>query len=73
MGNAKYDEWYYEAMDSGETVTYRYAGTMVEDETWTDEMDTRLAREGYITVSAIKYDLNDYEGYETLKQWEAIK
>lgn len=73
LGNAKYDEWYYEAMDSGETITYRYAGTMVEDETWTDEMDTKLAREGYITVSAIKYDLNDYEGYETLKQWEAIK
>ena len=73
LGNAKYDEWYYEAADDGETVTYRYAGTMVEDETWTDEMDTKLVREGYITVSAIKYDLNDYEGYETLKQWEEAK
>lgn len=73
LGNAKYDEWYYEAADDGETVTYRYAGTMVEDETWTDEMDTKLVREGYITVSAIKYDLNDYEGYETLKQWEEAR
>lgn len=73
LGNAKYDEWYYEAEDNGETVTYRYAGTMIEDETWTDDMDTKLVREGYITVSAIKYDLNDYAGFEALKKWEAIK
>ena len=46
---------------------------MIEDETWTDDMDTKLVREGYITVSAIKYDLNDYAGFEALKKWEAAK
>jgi len=33
-------------------------------------MDVRLIRQGYATISAIRYDLNDYEGLKEIKGWE---
>ena len=30
----------------------------------------RLVREGFATIAAVKYDLNDYEGLEKIKEWE---
>lgn len=73
LGNVKYDEWFFEAERTEDSVTYHYAGTAVEDESWEDDMDTKLIRDGWVTVSMVKYDLNDYDGLEMIKNWEAIK
>ena len=73
LGNVKYDEWFFEAERTEDSVTYHYSGTAVEDETWTEEMDTKLIRDGWITISMVRYDLNDYEGLEQIKKWEVVQ
>lgn len=70
LGSVEYDEWFEEVDRKGEEVTYRYSGTPTELEHWTDDMDVKLIRDGYATISAIRYDLNDYEGLKTIKEWE---
>ena len=32
-------------------------------------MDVKLIRSGYATVSAVKYDLNDYDGLKEIERW----
>ena len=70
LGVTVYDQWYYVESRTDDTITYRYRGKPGIDESWEDDMDTKLILEGYATISAIKYDLNDYENKKTLESWE---
>ena len=70
LGVTVYDQWYYVESKTDDTITYRYRGKPRIDESWEDDMDTKLILEGYATISAIKYDLNDYENKKTLESWE---
>lgn len=70
LGSVEYDQWFEEVERRGETKVYRYVGTPTVLDEWTDETDARLVRDGYATISAIRYDLNDYEGLEKMKEWE---
>lgn len=70
LGSVEYDECFDEVERKGEESTYRYRGTPRELDHWTADMDVRLVRDGYATISAIRYDLNDYEGLEQLEKWE---
>lgn len=73
LGVVKYDDVLFEAEHSEDGAVYRYAGEPVQDENETEEMDTYLIREGYITVAMIQYDMNDYKGLEILKKQEEMK
>ena len=42
----------------------------MESESWYDETDALMIRQGYATVAVVRYDLNDYEGLEEIKKWE---
>lgn len=70
LGSVEYEQWFDEVSRKGESVTYRYRGAPSEPEKTDDDVDVRLIRQGYATVSAIRYDLNDYEGMEEIKKWE---
>ena len=70
LGVVNYDEWFDVLEESEDAVTYRYTGVPVYG---TDEegiTDTTLIQQGFATISVIKYDLNDYEGLEKIKEWE---
>lgn len=69
LGYLEYDQWFDEISCEGTVKTYRYRGTPSESEGWTDEMDVKLIRSGYATVSAVKYDLNDYDGLKEIERW----
>lgn len=70
LGAVEYDQWFEEISRGGDSKTYRYRGTPSELDHWTEDMDVRLIRQGYATISAIRYDLNDYEGLKEIKGWE---
>lgn len=69
LGRLDYDEWFRVTGEDADEVTYEYTGKIEESDEWTDETDVLLIKKGYATVSMIKYDLNDYEGTEKLKEW----
>ena len=70
LGVVTYDEWFDVLEETEDSVTYRYTGTPVFHEDEAGDADTLLIRQGYGTISMIKYDLNDYEGLEKIKGWE---
>lgn len=70
LGSVEYEQWFDEVSRKDNAVTYRYRGAPSEPEETGDDVDVRLIRQGYATVSAIRYDLNDYEGMEEIKKWE---
>ncbi len=69
LGSVEYDQWFEEIARKEGSRTYRYRGTPAELDHWTDDMDVKIIRQGYATISAIRYDLNDYEGLEEIKGW----
>ncbi|MCI7618917.1 MAG: 5'/3'-nucleotidase SurE [Firmicutes bacterium] len=70
LGELKYDQWFKVIDETEDSITYRYAGEPVESESWDDETDALMIRQGYATVAVVRYDLNDYEGLEEIKKWE---
>ncbi len=70
MGSVEYDQWFEEVGRKGDAKTYRYRGKPKHDEKQGEFMDVDLIREGYATITAVRYDLNDYEGLEIIKKWE---
>ena len=69
MGNLEYDQWFEEVGAEGGKRTFRYRGEPAELDPKTEETDVRLVRDGYATIAAVRYDLNDYEGLEKIKEW----
>lgn len=70
MGILEYDQWFEEAGGEDGKEVFRYRGEPAELDPETEETDMRLVREGFATIAAVKYDLNDYEGLEKIKEWE---
>ena len=70
LGKIIYDQWFETVEADGEKTVYRYVGEPLPPEDTDDNFDVKLIHEGYATVSAIKYDLNDYAGLEEIKEWE---
>ena len=70
LGMLEYGKWFDEAGRKGDTILYRYSGSPAMAENPDTDIDVRLIREGYATISMIQYDLNDYQGLEELKNWE---
>ena len=70
LGTVKYDQLFEEISRKGDTVTYKYIGEPIEEGNHEDGLDVKLIKDGYATVSAIKYDLNDYEGLKEIEKWE---
>lgn len=66
LGKMTYDGGFHET----EPEIYQYKGTLLQIEEDKEDVDARFINEGYATVSAIKYDLNDYEGLKELEGWE---
>lgn len=58
------------APGAAERIVFQYTGTPVKQETKETDIDMDLVGQGYATVSMIRYDLNDYEGLNKLKEWE---
>lgn len=69
LGAVGYHEWFDAVAEEGDKITYRYSGTPKELECWTAETDARLARDGYATISSVKYDQNDTEGNDIIEKW----
>lgn len=69
LGNLDYDQWFEKLSQEGLSRTYKYRGTPSESEVWSDEMDIKMIRNGYATISAVKYDLNDYDGLKEIERW----
>ena len=70
LGVVEYDQWFEEVDRKDGTVTYRYTGEPVEHQGLEEDLDVKLTRDGYATISAIKYDLNDYNGLKIMEKWE---
>lgn len=70
LGTVEYDQWFEEISRKDGTVTYKYTGEPVEKENHEDGLDVKLINDGYATISAIKYDLNDYTGLKEIEKWE---
>lgn len=70
LGPVKYHEWFNVVRDEGEKVTYSYSGTPKNMDCWSAETDARLVREGYATISSVKYDQSDAEGNAVIAQWK---
>ena len=66
LGTLRYHEWFEEVGDSG----YRYGAGTIERPEQEADSDVVLTAEGYATIAVVKYDLNDYEGLEKIKEWE---
>lgn len=70
LGTVEYDRWFEEVSRTDGTVTYKYTGEPLAKGNHEDDLDVKLIREGYATISAIKYDLNDYAGLKEIEKWE---
>lgn len=70
LGTVEYDQIFEEVSRNGDMVTYKYIGEPVEKGNHEDGLDVKLINEGYATISAIKYDLNDYAGLKEMEKWE---
>lgn len=70
LGSVEYDEWFEEIERKGRDITYKYSGTPAALARQVSDMDVKLIREGYATISALRYDLNDYEGLKEMEKWE---
>ncbi len=72
LGTIEYDRWFEEVEGSIEEgqVTYRYTGEPLPPKDMAPDTDVVLTRAGYATISCIKYDLNDHDSMELMKNWE---
>lgn len=70
LGTVEYDQIFEEVSRNGDTVTYKYTGEPIEIGNHDEGLDVKLIGEGYATISAIKYDLNDYAGLKEMEKWE---
>lgn len=70
LGSVEYDEWFEEIARKGTEVTYKYTGTPSDVKGQVSDIDVKLIREGYATISALRYDLNDYQGLKEMEKWE---
>lgn len=70
LGTVEYDQWFEEVSRTDDSVTFKYTGEPMEKGNHEEDLDVKLIREGYATISAIKYDLNDYAGLKEMEKWE---
>jgi 5'-nucleotidase len=70
LGTVEYDQVFEENSRGNGTVTYKYTGEPIEIGNHEDDLDVKLINDGYATISAIKYDLNDYAGLKEMEKWE---
>ena len=70
LGTVEYDQVFEEISRGNGTVTYKYTGEPIEIGNHEDDLDVKLINDGYATISAIKYDLNDYAGLKEMEKWE---
>ena len=70
LGTVEYDQVFEEISRGHGTVTYKYTGEPIEIGNHEDDLDVKLINDGYATISAIKYDLNDYAGLKEMEKWE---
>ncbi len=70
LGTVEYDQWFEEVGRKDGAITYKYTGEPIEKGNHEDDLDVKLIRDGYATISAIKYDLNDYQGLKEMENWE---
>lgn len=70
LGDIRYHEWFNIINEKDGEVTYTYSGIPTELDHWTDDTDAKLIREGYATISSVKYDQNDYHGNMQIDKWE---
>lgn len=70
LGNTIYDEWLH-VVDRKEdgSLVYEYTGCVIGYEDMDDDIDLKLVHDGYATISALRYDLNDYEEMKKIKEW----
>ena len=69
LGKIKYHEWFNVVEENGDKVTYSYSGTPKNMDCWSDDTDAKLVRDGYATISSVKYDQNDVEGNAIIEKW----
>ena len=69
LGLMQYAERFNVVGETESSRTYQYSGSPVEPPNGSDDTDASLLRRGYAAISMIKYDLNDYEGLNTIKKW----
>ena len=70
LGSIGYHEWFDIVEKEGDKVTYSYSGYPQELSCWTDETDAKIIRDGYATISSVKYDQNDIQGNMEIEKWE---
>ena len=70
LGTVEYDQVFEEISRGNGTVTYKYTGEPIEIGNHEDDLDVKHINDGYATISAIKYDLNDYAGLKEMEKWE---
>ena len=69
LGLMQYEERFNVVGETESSRTYQYSGSPVDSPERSDDTDASLLRRGYAAISMIKYDLNDYEGLNTIKKW----
>lgn len=70
LGTVEYDQWFEEVSRTEGAITYKYTGEPLEKGNHEEDIDVKLIKDGYATISAIKYDLNDYAGLKEMEKWE---
>ena len=70
LGEVQYHEWFDVAEETEDSITYIYASVPEEMDTWADDDDAKLIREGFATISVVKYDFRDELGNKEIENWE---
>ena len=70
LGEVQYHEWFDITDESEDSVTYTYASVPEEMDSWADDDDAKLIREGFATISVVKYDFRDELGNKEIENWE---
>jgi len=74
LGNTIYDEWLKVAGEREDgSLVYEYTGCVIGYDEMDEDVDLKLVHDGYSTISMIKYDLNDYNEMEKLKNWGLLQ
>ncbi|MBR5315999.1 MAG: 5'/3'-nucleotidase SurE, partial [Firmicutes bacterium] len=70
LGRVQYHEWFDITEETEDSITYNYASVPEEMDSWKDNDDAKLIREGYATISVVKYDFRDELGNKEIENWE---
>lgn len=70
LGEVQCHEWFDITDESEDSVTYTYASVPEEMDSWADDDDAKLIREGFATISVVKYDFRDELGNKEIENWE---